>query len=200
MAAASVWAVVQLLLLSWPVRTVRWPTVLLAFGVGAYGCGVLSMVLELVVARQLATARGTSLSAVMDEVSWTTAPVVEELIKIAPLLVAGWALRGRMQWGLADFVVLGGAAGAGFGLLEKALMYAESADKAVPLDEGGWQIAKGLIDHPYVPGLGQILGSWFPHRPAPSRSEGRYSPMRRTSSPARWPDWGWACCGAVPSW
>ncbi|MBP8539765.1 PrsW family intramembrane metalloprotease, partial [Streptomyces sp. MK37H] len=77
MAATSVWAVLQLLLLSWPVRTVRWPTVLLAFGVGAYGCGVLSMVLELVVARQLATARGTSLSGVMDVVSWTTAPVVE---------------------------------------------------------------------------------------------------------------------------
>ncbi|AGP54856.1 PrsW family glutamic-type intramembrane protease [Streptomyces rapamycinicus] len=124
MALASVWAVLQLLLLSWPVRTVRWPTVLLAFGVGAYGCGVLSMALELVAARQLATARGTSLSAVMDVVSWTTAPVVEELIKIAPLLIAGWALRGRMQWGLADFVVLGGAAGAGFGLLEKLLMYA----------------------------------------------------------------------------
>ncbi|SCG09541.1 RHS repeat-associated core domain-containing protein [Streptomyces sp. MnatMP-M27] len=162
MALASVWAVMQLLLLSWPVRTVRWPTVLLAFGVGAYGCGVLSMVLELVVARQLATAREESLAAVMDVVSWTTAPVVEELVKVTPLLVAGWALRGRMQWGLADFVVLGGAAGAGFGLLEKLLMYAESAGKATPLDEGGWQIAEGLVDPPYIPGLGQILGSWFP--------------------------------------
>ncbi|NUH36647.1 PrsW family intramembrane metalloprotease [Streptomyces samsunensis] len=162
MAATSVWAVLQLLLLSWPVRTVRWPTVLLAFGVGAYGCGVLSMVLELVVARQLATAREESLAAVMDVVSWTTAPVVEELVKVTPLLVAGWALRGRMQWGLADFVVLGGAAGAGFGLLEKLLMYAESAGKATPLDEGGWQIAEGLVDPPYIPGLGQTLGSWFP--------------------------------------
>ncbi|MGW3426746.1 DUF6531 domain-containing protein [Streptomyces melanosporofaciens] len=162
MAAASVWAVFQLLLLSWPVRTVRWPTVLLAFGVGVYGCGVLSMGLELVVARQLATAREKSLSGVMDVVSWTTAPVVEELVKIAPLLVAGWALRKRMQWGLADFVVLGGAAGAGFSLLENLLMYAESAGKAVPSNEGGWLIAKGLIDHPYVPGLGQIVGSWFP--------------------------------------
>ncbi|MET7905012.1 DUF6531 domain-containing protein [Streptomyces sp. NPDC005355] len=162
MAATSVWAVLQLLLLSWPVRTVRWPTVLLAFGVGAYGCGVLSMLLELVVARQLATARERSLAGVMDVVSWTTAPVVEELIKVAPLLVAGWALRGRMQWGLADFVVLGGAAGAGFGLLEKLLMYAESGSKAVPFAEGGWQIAEGLVDHPYVPGPGQIVGSWFP--------------------------------------
>lgn len=162
MALASVWAVLQLLLLSWPVRTVRWPTVLLAFGVGAYGCGVLSMLLELVVARQLATARQKSLAAVMDVVSWTTAPVVEELLKVAPLLVVGWALRGRMQWGLADFVALGGAAGAGFSLLENLLMYAESAGKAVPSDEGGWLIAQGLSGQPYVPGLGQILGSWFP--------------------------------------
>ncbi|MGW3563348.1 hypothetical protein ACWDSL_05515 [Streptomyces sp. NPDC000941] len=67
-----------------------------------------------------------------------------------------------MQWGLADFVVLGGAAGAGFGLLEQLLMCAEAGGKARPLDEGGWLIAKGLIDHPYVPGLGQIVGSWFP--------------------------------------
>ncbi|MEU5031348.1 DUF6531 domain-containing protein [Streptomyces milbemycinicus] len=162
MAATSVWAVLQLLLLSWPVRTVRWPTVLLVFGVGVYSCGVLSMLLELVVARQLATARESSLAGVMDVVSWTTAPVVEELIKVAPLVVAGWALRGRMQWGLADFVVLGGAAGAGFGLLEQLLMYAEAGGKALPVDEGGWLIAKGLTDHPYVPGPGQIVGSWFP--------------------------------------
>ncbi|MFI0779259.1 DUF6531 domain-containing protein [Streptomyces sp. NPDC021212] len=140
----------------------RWPTVLLAFGVGAYGCGMFSMLLELVVARQLATAREQSLAAVMDGASWTTAPVVEELIKVAPLLVAGWALRGRMQWGMADFVVLGGAAGAGFSLLENLLMYAESAGKAVPSDGGGWVIAKGLIAPPYVAGPGQILGTWFP--------------------------------------
>ncbi|WP_326658632.1 hypothetical protein [Streptomyces sp. NBC_00385] len=101
----------QLLLLTWPVRTVRRLTVFLAFGVGVYGCGVASMLVELVTARQLAASRHESVSAVLDTVSWATAPVAEELIKITPLLLAGWALRGRVQWGLADFAVLGGALG-----------------------------------------------------------------------------------------
>lgn len=162
MAAASVWGVLQLLLLTWPVRTVRWPTVFLAFGVGAYGCGVASMLVELVTARQLAAARHESVSAVLDTVSWTTAPVAEELIKMAPLLLAGWALRGRMQWGLADFAVLGGALGAGFSLLEELLMYAGAGAKAVPLDSGGWQIPASLMSQVHVPGPGEVLGHWFP--------------------------------------
>lgn len=107
--------------------------VALAFGVGMYGCGVASMFVELITARQLAASRHESLSAVMDTVSWTTAPVAEELIKILPLLIAGWALRRRMQWGLTDFVVLGGATGAGFGLLESLSMYGGSAGRAVDL-------------------------------------------------------------------
>ncbi|ROQ77021.1 RHS repeat-associated protein [Streptomyces sp. CEV 2-1] len=162
MAAASVWAVLQLLLLSWPARTVRWPLVALAFGVGMYGCGVASMFVELVTARQLAASRHESLSAVMDTVSWTTAPAAEELIKILPLLIAGWALRRRMQWGLTDFVVLGGATGAGFGLLESLSMYGGSAGRAVALPAGGWRIVESLGSHPYVPDFWHIVGSWFP--------------------------------------
>lgn len=162
MAAASVWGVLQLLLLTWPVRTVRWPTVFLAFGVGAYGCGVASTLVELVTARQLAASRHESVSAVLDTVSWTTAPLAEELIKIAPLLLAGWALRGRVQWGIADFAVLGGALGAGFSLLEELLMYAGSGAKAVPLPSGGWQIPATLTSQVYVPGPGDVLGHWFP--------------------------------------
>ncbi|MFF2653979.1 DUF6531 domain-containing protein [Streptomyces sp. NPDC058045] len=163
MSAAALWAVLQLLLLSWPVRVVRWPTVLLAFGVGAYGCGVASVLLELVVARQVAGARHQSLSRVMEAVSWTTAPVAEELIKLAPLMAAGWVLRRRMQWGLSDFAVLGGATGAGFGLLEAVLTYAGAGGRAVSVaDAGGWRIPVKLIGQPYVPGPSQILGHWFP--------------------------------------
>ncbi|MER7725584.1 PrsW family glutamic-type intramembrane protease [Streptomyces sp. NPDC096323] len=113
-------------------------------------------------ARQLAASRHESVSAVLDTVSWTTAPVAEELIKIAPLLLAGWALRGRMRWGLADFAVLGGALGAGFSLLEELLMYAGSGAKAVPRESGGWQIPASLMSQVYVPGPGEVLGHWFP--------------------------------------
>ncbi|MFF1922005.1 DUF6531 domain-containing protein [Streptomyces sp. NPDC058221] len=161
MAAASVWGVLQLLLLSWPVRTVRWPTVLLALGVGAYGSGVASVLVELFVARRLADSEGSSLHDVLGTVMWTTAPVAEELLKIAPLLLAGWALRGRMQWGMADFAVLGGAVGAGFGLLEAVAQYALAPDAVVRPVEGGWMVGSGF-SAPFVAGFPELLGHWFP--------------------------------------
>ncbi|WP_405798062.1 DUF6531 domain-containing protein [Streptomyces sp. NBC_01506] len=164
MAAASLWCVLQLLLLSWPARTVGWSTVLLAFGVGAYGCGVFSVLIETVVTRQLAAADETSMRTVMDTVMWTTAPGVEELLKIVPLALAGWALRGRVQWGLTDFVVLGAAVGAGFGLLESVLQFAFAPDVRVqPIESaGGWSVATRLFEVPFVSGFPELLGHWFP--------------------------------------
>ncbi|MEU0526649.1 DUF6531 domain-containing protein [Streptomyces niveus] len=164
MAAASVWCVLQLLLLSWPARTVGWPTVLLAFGIGAYGCGVLSVLIEAVVTRQLAAADETSMRTVMDTAMWTTAPAAEELLKILPLALAAWALRGRVQWGLTDFVVLGAAVGVGFGLLESILQFAFAPDVRVrPIESaGGWSVATRLFEAPFVSGFPELLGHWFP--------------------------------------
>ncbi|TXL87361.1 DUF6531 domain-containing protein [Streptomyces sp. IB2014 016-6] len=164
MAAASVWCVLQLLWLSWPARTVGWPTVLLAFGIGAYGCGVLSVLIETVVTRQLAAADETSMRTVMDTVMWTTAPAAEELLKILPLALAAWALRGRVQWGLTDFVVLGAAVGVGFGLLESVLQFAFAPDVRVrPIEPaGGWSVATRLFEAPFVSGFPELLGHWFP--------------------------------------
>lgn len=164
MAAASLWCVLQLLLMSWPARTVGWPTVLLAFGVGAYGCGVFSVLIETVVTRQLAAADETSMRTVLDTAMWTTAPAIEELLKIAPLALAAWALRGRVQWGLTDFVVLGGAVGAGFGLLESVLQFAFAPDVHVrPIESaGGWSVATRLFEAPFVSGFPELLGHWLP--------------------------------------
>lgn len=164
MASASLWCVLQLLLLSWPARTVGWPTVLLAFGVGAYGCGVFSVLIETVVTRQLAAADETSMRTVLDTVMWTTAPAVEELLKIVPLALAAWALRGRVQWGLTDFVVLGGAVGAGFGLVESVLQFAFAPDVHVrPVESaGGWSVATRLFEVPFVSGFPEFLGHWLP--------------------------------------
>lgn len=164
MAAASLWCVFQLLLLSWPARTVGWPTVLLAFGVGAYGCGVFSVLIETVVTRQVAAADETSMRKVLDDVMWTTAPTAEELLKIVPLALAAWALRGRVQWGLTDFVVLGGAVGAGFGLLESVMQFAFAPDVHVrPIESaGGWSVGTRLFTVPFVSGFPEFLGHWFP--------------------------------------
>ncbi|MFI6694560.1 DUF6531 domain-containing protein [Streptomyces sp. NPDC050433] len=152
------------MLFSWPARTVGWPTVLLAFGVGAYGCGVFSVLIETVVTRQLAAADETSMRTVLDTVMWTTAPTVEELLKTVPLALAAWALRGRVQWGLTDFVVLGGAVGAGFGLLESVLQFAFAPDVQVrPIESaGGWSVATRLFTVPFVSGFPEFLGHWFP--------------------------------------
>ncbi|MFD3519440.1 DUF6531 domain-containing protein [Streptomyces sp. NPDC058653] len=150
--------------MSWPARTVGWPTVLLAFGVGAYGCGVFSVLIETVVTRQVAAADETSMRTVLDTVTWTTAPAAEELLKVAPLALAAWALRGRVQWGLTDFVVLGGAVGAGFGLLESVLQFAFAPDVHVrPVESaGGWSVGTRLFTVPFVSGSPEFLGHWLP--------------------------------------
>ena len=115
MAVAAVWGVLQLLLLSLPTRSVRLPTVLLALLVGVYGCGVATALVEYGYTRLQAGRSGQSLVEVVNTTSYTVAPWAEELIKLSPLLLAGWSPVIRRQWGLTDFVVLGAALGSGFG-------------------------------------------------------------------------------------
>ncbi|MCT9077219.1 RNase A-like domain-containing protein [Streptomyces fulvoviolaceus] len=160
MAVAAVWGVLQLFAVSWPTRSVRLPTVLLALAVGVYGCGVATALVQLAYTRIYAEQSGQSLVTVVNTTSYTVAPWVEELFKVSPLLLAGLSLRVRRQWGLTDFVVVGAALGAGFGLLEAVLRFGLDADRAMVRD-GGWIIPDSLSP-PYVPGLGQVLTSWLP--------------------------------------
>lgn len=160
MAVAAVWGVLQLFAISWPTRSVRLSTVLLALAVGAYGCGVATALVQLAYTRIYAEQSGQSLVTVVNTTSYTVAPWVEELLKVAPLLLAGLSLRVRRQWGLTDFVVVGAALGAGFGLLEAVLRFGLDADRAIVRGEG-WIIPDSLSP-PYVPGLGQVLTSWLP--------------------------------------
>ncbi len=160
MAVAAVWGVLQLYAVSWPTRSVRLSTVLLAVVVGVYGCGVTTAVVELAYTRLYADQSGQSLITVVNTTSYTVAPWAEELIKIAPLLLVGCSRRVRRQWGLSDFTVLGGALGAGFGLLEAVLRFGLDADRAMARGEG-WIIPDSLSP-PYVPGLGQVLTAWLP--------------------------------------
>ncbi|MFE4575555.1 hypothetical protein [Streptomyces chartreusis] len=51
MAVAAVWGVLQLFAISWPTRSVRLSTVLLALAVGVYGCGVATALAQLAYAR-----------------------------------------------------------------------------------------------------------------------------------------------------
>ncbi|WP_369394993.1 RNase A-like domain-containing protein [Streptomyces sp. CG1] len=160
MAAAAVWGVLQLVAVSWPTRSVRLSTVLLALAVGVYGCGVATALVELAYTRLYADQSGQSLITVVNTTSYTVAPWVEELIKVSPLLLAGLSLKVRRQWALTDFVVLGAALGGGFGLLEGVLRYGLDANRAIARG-GGWIIPDSLSP-PYVPGLGQVLTAWLP--------------------------------------
>ncbi|MFI6440001.1 RNase A-like domain-containing protein [Streptomyces sp. NPDC050759] len=160
MAVAAVWGVLQLFAVSWPTRSVRLSTVLLALTVGAYGCGVATALVQLAYTRVYADQSGQSLVSVVNTTSYTVAPWVEELIKVSPLLLAGMSPKVRRQWGLTDFVVVGAALGAGFGLLEAVLRFGLDADRAIARG-GGWIIPDSLSP-PYVPGLGQVLTAWLP--------------------------------------
>ncbi|RFU83259.1 PrsW family intramembrane metalloprotease [Streptomyces triticagri] len=162
MAAAAVYGVLQLVLLSIPTRTVRTTTVLLTLVVGIYGCGVATALAEIAYNRAIMESSGESWLSVVKSTSYTVAPWVEELIKVTPLLLAGLSLKVRLQWGLTDYVVLGAALGSGFGLLESVLRFGLDAERAVPNRGGGWIIPQGIFAAPHIPGLEQVLTSWFP--------------------------------------
>ncbi|MEU1802257.1 PrsW family intramembrane metalloprotease [Streptomyces sp. NPDC019937] len=161
MVAATVYGVAQLLVLSSPARSMRVSTGLPAIAVGVYGCGVAAALLEVAYTRGVAGATGESLTEVVKAASYTADPVIEELVKLAPLLLMAWNVRIRRQAGLTDYVVLGAALGAGFGLLEAVARYGLDAGRAIPHPAGGWAIPDSLRA-PYIPGAGQVFSAWFP--------------------------------------
>ncbi|MEU5886419.1 PrsW family glutamic-type intramembrane protease [Streptomyces sp. NPDC047461] len=165
MVAAALYGVAQLFLLSWPTRSIGPATVLLAVLVGVYGCGTAAALLELEYTRVIAEQTGESLIRVVNTTSYTTAPWVEELVKVTPLLLIGLHTRIRRQWGLTDFTVLGAALGAGFGLLEALLRYSLDTDRALARHDG-W-IVPDSLSAPYIPGPSQVFTSWLPAPVAP---------------------------------
>ncbi|MGO4423263.1 PrsW family intramembrane metalloprotease, partial [Streptomyces sp. MCAF7] len=99
--------------------------------------------------------------------------------KVAPLLLVGWNVKIRRQWGLTDFVVLGGALGAGFGLLEALARFGLDAHRAISHPAGGWVIPDSLRA-PYIPGAEQIFSAWFP-APQGTLALGDLAPEASTS-------------------
>ncbi|MFF7648581.1 PrsW family glutamic-type intramembrane protease [Streptomyces sp. NPDC007983] len=181
MLAASVYGVAQLLVLSSPSRSVRIGTVLLAIAVGVYGCGIATALLEYAYTRAIADQpSGGVLIEAVQTAGYTVDPVVEELVKVTPLLLAAWNIKVRRQWGLTDYVVTGAALGAGFGLLEAVARYGLSSNRAIGHPDGGWIIPKSLIGTPYIPGPDQLLFAWFP-APAGSLGAGGLHPAAQTS-------------------
>ncbi|MFI0734991.1 PrsW family intramembrane metalloprotease [Streptomyces sp. NPDC021225] len=162
MVAATVYGVVQLLVLSSPTRSVRVSTVLLAIAVGVYGCGIVTALLEYAYTRTVSDQpHGGALLNTVKTASYTVDPVIEELVKITPLLLAAWNVKIRRQWGLTDYVVTGAALGAGFGLLEAVARFGLDAARAISHPAGGWVIPDSL-QAPWIPGPDQVFAACFP--------------------------------------
>jgi uncharacterized protein YjbI with pentapeptide repeats/RsiW-degrading membrane proteinase PrsW (M82 family) len=162
MLVATCYGVLQLAVLGWLTRSVRVGTLLLAVAVGVYGCATVAVLLELIYTRGLAILSGASVGTVARTAGYTVAPFAEEAVKVLPLILAPVLLRRcRVQWGLTDYVLLGGAIGAGFGLVEALLRYGGRTERAIPDPQGGWAVPLGLSPQ-HVPGLSEILGSWLP--------------------------------------
>jgi uncharacterized membrane protein len=129
MVFAACWGVVQLAVLGSAARSVRAGTLLLAVGAGVYGCGVLAVIVEYAWTHLRANATGVPVYEVVATASYTVDPFVEEIAKVVPLLLLAWGARARLQRGLTDYLLLGAATGAGFGLAEAVMRF---GTRAVP--------------------------------------------------------------------
>ncbi|GIH03499.1 hypothetical protein Rhe02_15660 [Rhizocola hellebori] len=158
-ACYGVW---QLAVLSSWTRTVRLSALFLTVAVGLYGAGVLTVFLQLLYTNGVAAVTDTPLSEVVRTASYTMDPLIEEIVKVAPLaLLVLLHKRIRAQWGLTDYVLVGAATGAGFTLAEAILRYSDEAYNVTGGPFSGWTEASGF-SLTYFPGLPTILTSWVP--------------------------------------
>ncbi|MEO3930483.1 PrsW family glutamic-type intramembrane protease [Micromonosporaceae bacterium B7E4] len=146
---------------SWS-RSVRFGALLLAMGAGLYASGAASVALQMAYTRGMAALTGERLDEVVATASYTVDPLIEELMKIAPLLLVALLHRKiRAQWGLTDFLLLGAATGAGFALVEALLRFSNEADSAVGNPLSGYDSSHGLSSL-HFPGVPQVVTTWLP--------------------------------------
>jgi hypothetical protein len=135
---AQLYGVVQLAVLGWPARTVRLRVLVLAMLAGLYATAPVAVLLQLGWTRAVAAWSGRPLGEVVTTASYTLDPVVEECVKVAPLVLLFAVARAvRRQWGATDFVLAGAGLGAGFGLAEALLRFAHLAGRTVGGAGGG---------------------------------------------------------------
>ncbi|WP_421734913.1 hypothetical protein [Cellulomonas sp.] len=162
MTVAAVCCVLQLGVLgSWG-RSVRLTTLLLALGFGVYACGVVGVVLQIAWTRGLSAATGWSLHDIVAVAAYTVDPVIEEVVKVAPLVVLAWRWpRTHRQLGLTDHLLLGAALGVGFELFEAALRFSTLGALAMSVP-GGYLVRANLAGSITVPSLWTSLTTWQP--------------------------------------
>lgn len=160
MMVAGLVGLLQMFVLGSATRSVRLLALLVAVGAGAYGIGMAAIALEFAITRAVSWLTSYSLRDVVGVSTYVVAPLVEEPVKLIPLWVAvRWAKTGR-QWGFTDHVLVGGAVGVGFGLLEAMMRYGLRGDRALDY-VAGWALSPSLVV-PFTPTPAVSLQTWLP--------------------------------------
>ena len=161
MVFAHVWGVLELVALATLTRTVRVRTVLAALAVGLYACAPAAILLQVAWTRLVARLTGEQLFELVRVGSYTLDPLIEELVKVMPLVALIVIIPAvRRQWSVADCILIGAATGSGFGLAEDLFRYSGAVNRSMPVN-GGWQLAVNL-SLPIVPSPMKTLTSWLP--------------------------------------
>ena len=168
MVVAAVVAVVQLGLVGSWARSVRISTLVQAVGVGFIVCAPVTVAVQWALTRGVASAGSSSLVDVVRHAAWTYDPVVEEVVKVAPLVVLAvvWP-RAHRQLGWTDHLLCGAALGMGFALCEAALRYGRVGQMAMGIPSAvhhdGYVAASTLSGPVVVPSVGTSLTTWLPN-------------------------------------
>lgn len=155
--AREAWFVAELLLFTIATRTVAWGMALSAVSLGI---GIAAPAVVFV---------GAGLSAVgldpsdSDVVSWAVVPILEEAIKLLPIVYLAWQYKRRAKatFNPSDFLLVGCAVGAGFAMVENAQLVSHNpgvlrdmAEQYGPslLVPGAWGVT-GYVGHAAATGL-----------------------------------------------
>lgn len=162
MVVAAVVSVTQLTLLGSWARSLRLTTLLQGIAVGFLVCGTLTVTIQFLWTRLVATVFGAGVADLQELASWTVDPVLEEVIKVAPLLWLAWRRpRVQRQLGYTDHLLYGAALGMGFELLEAALRFARPGMIFMRID-GGYVVDGSLAGTVTVPSIWTSLTTWQP--------------------------------------
>lgn len=162
MVIAAIVSVTQLAVLgSWG-RSLRISTLLQGIAVGFLVCGFATVTIQFAWTRIAAALTSTPVYDIQRFAAWTIDPFLEEIFKVAPLLLlVVWRPRIQRQLGYTDHLLYGAALGMGFELLEAALRFARLGRMAG--DYGGqFVVDGGLFGLVRVPNLWEALFTWQP--------------------------------------
>jgi RsiW-degrading membrane proteinase PrsW (M82 family) len=163
----NVWGVLQLVALGSFARTVRIRTALAGIAVGLFFCAPFAALLEYTWVAAAAALTGHPATTIIAVGGYTVDPPVEEVIRILPLALAVMIPAVRRQLSVTDCVLIGAAAGAGFGLAEDLYRFGALPQRATAIP-GGWTvpfeapIAGRASQAVFIPSVITAMGGWLP--------------------------------------